>query len=57
VLLIAVYLARRLYLAGARDPRVRHVLSRIGLQLLRLFLLRGVLGYLWRAVKILRFFR
>ena len=57
VLLLAVFLVRRLYSAGARDPRLRQILSNISLQMVRLFLLRGVLGYLWRAVKMLRFFR
>ena len=57
VLLLAVFVLRRLFAAGRRDPRVGHAFSNLGVNLLRVFLIRGLLGYLWRAVRLLRFFR
>lgn len=57
VLLVAVFILRRLFAAGRHDPRARQAFSNIGVHMLRLFLLRGLLGYLWRAVRLLRFFR
>lgn len=57
VLLVVVWFVRRLILTASRDPRLRYLLSRLSFQLLRVFLIRGVLGYLWRAVRLLRFFR
>jgi hypothetical protein len=41
----------------ARDPRLRTLLSGMGLQLLRLYLLRTALPFALRAIRWLRFFR
>ncbi len=57
VVLVTVWFVRRLVLAASRNPRLRHLLSTLSYQLLRVFLIRGVLGFLWRAVRMLRFFR
>ena len=57
VLLLVVWFVRRLVLVASRDPRLRQLLSNLSFQLLRVFLIRGVLGFLWRAVRLLRFFR
>ena len=57
VLLLAVFILRRLIAASRRDPRVAQAFSHMGVNLLRVFLVRGLLGYLWRAVRLLRFLR
>ncbi|MCZ6842841.1 MAG: hypothetical protein O7G32_08435 [SAR324 cluster bacterium] len=57
VLVLAVYLLRRIARAVARDPRLRQMLSNFSFQMLRIFLLRNALGMLLRAVRFLRFFR
>ncbi len=56
-LALAVYLLRRVAATVARDPRWRYLLSRMSLQLVRIFLLRYGLTLLVRAFRLLRFFR
>lgn len=55
VILVALWLLRR-FLARA-DPRLRVLLSGVGLNMLRLFLFRRFLPLLFRLVRTLRFFR
>ncbi|MEE8395226.1 MAG: hypothetical protein V3S29_04170 [bacterium] len=62
LLAFCVWFLRRLYLAAARNPRLRYTLASMGPQLLRGLLLRGLLlryllPYLFRAFRFLRFFR
>ncbi len=52
-----VWFLRRLYLAAARNPRLRYTLANVGSQLFRLIVLRYLFGTLFRAVRFLRFFR
>ncbi len=54
---LAVYVLRRLWLRGRGDPRLRYLLSGVGLQMLRIWLLRNGLTLLLRLVRSLRFFR
>ncbi len=55
--MLAVYVLRRVARAAAANPRLRYLLSNVGYQVLRVFLLRNLLGFLLRAVRLLRFFR
>ena len=55
--MLAVYVLRRVARAAAANPRLRYMLSNAGFQMLRIFLVRNLLGFLWRAVRLLRFFR
>lgn len=58
---LAVILAwmflRRVLPRLAHDPRWRYLLSGVGRQAIRLFLLRRGLPILWRLFRSLRFFR
>lgn len=57
LLLLAWYIYRRLAPRIAADPRLRVILSGVGLRMLQIFLLRRALPLLWRAIRTLRFFR
>ena len=57
LVLLAVVVFRRLGPRLAANPRLRYLLSGVGLQVLRIYLLRSVLPLLLRAVRMLRFFR
>ncbi len=54
---LIVYAVRRLWPHVASDPRLRALLSGVGLQMLRVYLLRNGLPLLLRAVRYFRFFR
>ena len=57
LVLLAVYAWRRLAPRLARDPRLRGLLSGVGVQLLRLYLLRTALPFALRALRWFRFLR
>ena len=57
LVVVAIYLFRRLAPRLAADPRMRQVFSGLGLRLLLLFLLRRGLPLLARTFRMLRFFR
>lgn len=57
LVVVAIYLFRRLAPRLAADPRMRRVFSGIGLRMLLVFLLRRGMPVLLRAFRMLRFFR
>jgi flagellar biogenesis protein FliO len=57
LVVLAVWFVRRLYLASARNPYLRYYLSNISGLVIRVFLIRYLLTFLLRAVRLLRFFR
>ncbi len=57
ILLVVLWLLRPLLAKVLRNPRARWLLSGVGMNLLRLFLLRRAFPYLLRALRMLRFFR
>lgn len=57
LLVLAVYLYRRIAPRLAADPRLRVMFSGLGLQMMRLFLLRRGLPWVLRTLRMLRFFR
>ena len=57
LVVVAIYLFRRLAPRLAADPRMRQVFSGLGLRILLLFLLRRGMPFLVRAFRMLRFFR
>ena len=57
LVVLAIYLFRRIAPRLAADPRMRQLFSGLGLRMLLLFLLRRGLPLLMRAFRMLRFFR
>jgi hypothetical protein len=57
LVVVAIYLIRRLVPRLAADPRMRHAFSGLGLRMLMLFLVRRGMPLLVRAFRMLRFFR
>lgn len=57
LVVLAIYLLRRFLPRVLADPRLRYLLSGVGLQMLRVYLIRSALPFLWRVLRTLRFFR
>ncbi len=57
LVVLAIYLLRRILPRVLADPRLRYLLSGVGLQMLRVYLIRSALPFLWRVLRTLRFFR
>ena len=57
LVVLAIYLFRRIAPRLAADPRMRQLFSGLGLRMLLLFLLRRGMPLLMRAFRMLRFFR
>ncbi|MCH9044963.1 MAG: hypothetical protein IIA40_02525 [SAR324 cluster bacterium] len=57
LVVLAIYLLRRILPRVLADPRLRYLLSGVGLQMLRVYLIRSALPFLWRLLRTLRFFR
>ncbi len=57
LVVLAIYLLRRILPRVLADPRLRYLLSGVGLQMLRIYLIRNALPFLWRVLRTLRFFR
>jgi len=57
LVMVVIYFLRRLAPRLAADPRLRRIFSGVGLQMLRVYLLRVGLPLLLRAFRMLRFFR
>ncbi len=57
LVVLAIYLLRRILPRVLADPRLRYLLSGVGLQMLRVYLIRSALPILWRVLRTLRFFR
>ncbi len=57
LVVLAIYLLRRILPRVLADPRLRYLLSGVGLQMLRVYLIRNALPFLWRVLRTLRFFR
>lgn len=57
LVVLAIYLFRRIVPRLMADPRMRQLFSGLGLRMLLLFLLRRGMPLLMRAFRMLRFFR
>ena len=57
LVVLAIYLLRRILPRVLADPRLRYLLSGVGLQMLRVYLIRSALPFLWRVLRTFRFFR
>lgn len=57
LVVFAFYFVRRLYLVSRTNPYLRAYLSRFSWQMARIVALRYLLVFLWRAVRLMRFFR
>lgn len=57
LVVLAIYLFRRIAPRLAANPRMRQLFSGLGLRMLLLFLLRRGMPLLMRAFRMLRFFR
>ncbi|MCH8888287.1 MAG: hypothetical protein IIC13_17030 [SAR324 cluster bacterium] len=57
LVVLAIYLFRRIAPRLVADPRMRQLFSGLGLRMLLLFLLRRGMPLLMRAFRMLRFFR
>ena len=57
LVVLAIYLLRRILPRVLANPRLRYLLSGVGLQMLRVYLIRSALPFLWRVLRTLRFFR
>lgn len=57
LVVVALYIFRRIARRLAVDPRMRHWFSGPGFRMLRMFLLRMGLPLLLRAFRMMRFFR
>ena len=57
LVVLAIYLLRRILPRVLANPHLRYLLSGVGLQMLRIYLIRSALPFLWRVLRTLRFFR
>ena len=57
LVVLAIYLFRRIVPRLVADPRMRQLFSGLGLRMLLMFLLRRGLPLVMRAFRMLRFFR